>query len=430
MRRALVHNDGRPTRRAARVITVVLLLVVTARSASGQGHGPSQVEVAPVIEREVAPTIRLVGTVRPRKRSTVAAAVAGLVAELSADEGDVVKKGATVCRLFDAPRRYLLAEAEARVSELKARLAVERAEYKKAAFERERIEALWKLQRSTDKERSDTQADLDAAQGRVDQAKSAVEAARAVADRLAYELSRTEVQAPFDGIVSTKETEVGAWVDQGGPVITLLDLSTVRVRVNVPEAHIGYCEVGAEADVAIEALNLHFSGRITRVIPDADARARTFPVDVDIPNPTGRLKAGLFVRASVPSGPKALRLLVPKDAIIRRGPMPMIYVVRSSERGQMADMLPVKIVSEVIDYVAVESTDLSAGDSVVVRGNEFLIGPGPVIAKPSVRHQARSDSHSASGGSEEGDLTRVELNGHADPGAGGTGRGASPAQGE
>ncbi len=376
------HHEGGAARRAARVVAAALLLVVSGRSAFGQGHGPSQVEVAPVIEREVAPTIRLVGTVRPRMRSTVAAAVAGLVAEMAVDEGDVVKKGDLLCRLFDAPRRFAVAEAEARVAELKAQLVVERADYGKAKFESDRTEALWKLQRSTDKERNDTQADLDAAQGRVSQATSAVDAAQAVVDRLAYELTRTRVQAPFDGVVTKKETEVGAWVDQGGPVVTLLDLSTVRVRVNVPEAQIGFCEVGAEADVAIEALNLHFSGRITRVIPDADARARTFPIDVDIPNPTGSLKAGMFVRANVPSGPKSLRLLISKDAVVRRGPVPMVYVVRSSERGKMADIVPIEIVAEVLDYVAVEATGLTEGDEVVVRGNEFMMGPGPVIVKP------------------------------------------------
>lgn len=389
------HHEGGAVRRAARVVAAVLLLVLSARSASGQGHGPSQVEVAPVIEREVAPTIRLVGTVRPRMRSTVAAAVAGLVAEMAVDEGDVVKQGDLLCRLFDAPRRFAVAEAEARVAELKAQLGVQRAEYKKAEFERNRTEALWKLQRSTDKERSDAQADLDAAQSRVDEAKAAVVAAKAVVDRLAYDLSRTRVQAPFDGIVTNKETEVGAWADQGGAVVTLLDLSTVRVRVNVPEAHVGFCEVGAEADVAIEALNLHFSGRITRVIPDADARARTFPIDVDIPNPTGNLKAGMFVRANVPSGPKSRRLLIPKDAVVRRGPVPMVYVVRSSERGKMADIVPIEIVAEVLDYVAVESSGLAKGDEVVVRGNEFMMGPGPVIVKPG-----RAASHSTPGNTE------------------------------
>ena len=79
---------------------------------------PTKVEVAPVEERDVAPTIRLVGTVRPQLRSVVAAEVAGLVAELPAGEGDAVNKGAAVCKLRGDQRRFALDEARAQEAEL------------------------------------------------------------------------------------------------------------------------------------------------------------------------------------------------------------------------------------------------------------------------------------------------------------------------
>ena len=347
-----------------------------------QGRGPARVEVSSVVEREVAPSVRLVGTIRPQLRTTVASEVAGIVTALPVDEGVFVRKGDLLCKLRDAPRRFAHDEAVARLSELEAGLAVRQAEFDKAKFEKDRTERLWNMQRSTDKERNDTLADLEAARGRVDQAKFALEAQGAVVRRLADLLARTEIHAPYDGSVTIKHTEIGSWVNDGGGIVELLDLSTVRVRVNVPEACVAFCEVGSETYITVDALNRDFAGQVSRVIPIADEQARTFPVDVDIPNPERALKAGMFVRAMVPSGPKAVRLLIPKDAVLRRGPIPMVFVVRSSEKGQMAEMLPVEILSEVLDYVAVKKQGLSAGDQVIVRGNEFMQGPGPVIATP------------------------------------------------
>lgn len=361
-------------------LPALVLGLISARLSLAQGHGPNRVEVVAAIQRDVAPTIRLVGTVRPRRMATVTAEVAGQVASLPVDDGDFVTAGDVLCRLRDAPRRFVHAEAVARVAGLEASLLVSEAELRKAAYEKDRMQRLWKENRSSDKERNDTLANFDAATARRDQARFAVDAQRLVADRLADDLARTIIRAPFDGHIIAKQTEIGSWVEQGGGVVDLMDLSVVRVRVDVPESYIAFCRIGAAASVMVEALNEDFSGRISRVIPNADPRARTFPVDIDIPNKDGKLKGGMFVRAAVPSGPRARRLLIPKDAVVMRGPLPMVFVVRRSEQGQMAELLPVDVLSEVMDYVAVKVPGLSAGEWVIVRGNERMRGPGPVIA--------------------------------------------------
>ncbi len=376
--------------RRCRVVCLLVLCLSQARVCVGQGHGPTRVEVSPAIEREVAPTARLVGTVRPRLRTTVAAAVAGIVEKLEIDDGDVVVAGQVLGRLRDATYKYAHAEAAARVAELTAAQAVSAAELRKAEFEHRRTERLHEQGRSTEKERSDALREFQAARSRVAQADGAAAAAKAVAALLAYELARTEIQAPVAGVIVARHTQVGAWLDRGGDVVDMVDLSTVRVRVSVPEAYVSFCAVGAEVLVTVDALRRDFSGRVGRVIPDADKQARTFPVDVDIPNPAGELMPGMFVRASVPCGRRARRVLVPKDAVVLRGDVPMVFVVRTAGDGQMAEMLPVRIISEMVDYHALEASGLSAGDLVVVRGNEFMPGPGPV---KSIPHAEADGSH-------------------------------------
>lgn len=374
---------GRQDAVVAGMIGPLLLLVfLPIGKCLAQGRGPSPVEVSSVESLKLAPTIKLVGTVRPRRRTVVATEIAGQVVSVPIDEGEQVVQGQTLCRLRAGPRKLAHAEGLARQSEMTALLAVQTAELAKARFEMERTARLWKEQRSSEKERFDSQADFDAAKARLEQAKQALEAQKVIVVGLADNLDRTAIAAPFDGIIVRKRTEVGSWVNQGGAIVELLDLSTVRVRVPVPEKMIAFCEIGAGVVVSVDAIGMTYVGSVSRVIPEADERARTFPVEIDIPNPAGTLKAGMFVRCAMPSGLAARRLVVPKDAVVVRGPMSMIYVVRASEQGQIATPTPVEIVSEVADKVAVAAPGLAAGDVVVVRGNEYMFGPTPVLPMP------------------------------------------------
>jgi len=355
------------------------MLCSLAVPAFGQGPGPTRVQVMAVVLREVAPTIRLVGTVRPNLRTVVASEVAGLVAELPVDVGSAVRKGDLICRLRDDLRRFAYDEAAARLQQLESALVEKEADRRKAEFEARRMASLWKEQRCTEKEYNDSQADLDAADGRARQAARSIEAQRAVMAMLADSVARTRILAPFDGHVVGKRTEIGSWVEQGGAIVELIDLSTARVRVPVPESAAGFCVIGEQVRVQVEALRRSFTGTIARLVPDADERARTFPVEVDIPNASGELRPGMFARAAMPSGPRAAQLLVHKDAVVLRGAQRLVFVVQPGPEGSMAVPMPVEIVAEIEDWAAVTATGLKEGDQVIVRGNEYLFGPTPVV---------------------------------------------------
>lgn len=364
-----------------RTIPLSLLLAVCAVAPSARAQfGPAKVVVENVVRRDVSPTIELVGTLRPHLRSVVAADVEGLVMEMPYDYGAVVKKGEPICILRDVTRRLAVDEARAAVEALEGELAARQADVRKTAFEVDRITRLSKLDRSTDKERVDAEANHSAAEARVRQSKAMLDEARARLAVAQDNLDRTRVLAPFDGAIIAKRTEVGQWVQVGEPVMEMVDLYTVRARVMVPETAVEFCTPGEAAMVTVEALGRDFEGAVSRVIPEADPQANTFPTDVDIPNPDGVLKAGMFVRAQVPAGPKTSHLLVPKDSVLRRGPTSIVYVARrNAEKGDTADVAPVTVVAEVMQYLAVESPVLREGDQVVVRGNEGMRGPGPII---------------------------------------------------
>jgi len=422
-----------PTRIA---IGLTLLAFVPGAPAEAQTGQAMPVGVAPVVERDVPASIRLVGNVLAERRAVVAAEVSGLVVGLPAVEGQFVRSGEVLCELDPEPARLRLAEARARLGSLRAQLEelengtrketieelaarVEEAQaiLEKWEFERQRVAELFRNNQSSAKEKHDTEMEYLAARQRLTQAKAAyavavngprpeeiararynLAAQEAVVRQLERDLEKTKVRAPFDGFVVAKRTEVGQWVAAGGPVCELVAIDTVRVRADVPESAILFARRGAAATIEVEALRQTRAATITRVIPQATPAARTFPVEIDLPNDEHTLLPGMFVWAYVPAGPSGKRLMVPKDAIVARGASKQVFVVRSGPapgggppgseatgsgpETHLALPVPVTTGLELAGEIEIRASGIRAGDLVVVRANERLFGPTPVIPMP------------------------------------------------
>lgn len=396
------------------------------------------VGVSQIVEREVPPSIKLVGSILPDKSATVAAEVAGLIASFDAEEGQFLDPGDVICRIDDTVARLRLAEATATLEQLKARLAElengaraedlrrleaavaeEEALLEKAEFEQRRILDLYERGQSNDKEKIDAEMDYLAAKRRLAQARaqlekaqngarpeviaaarSAVSAQQATVQRLQRDVEKTSIRAPFKGAITEKHTEVGEWINAGGDVCAMVAVETVRVRVDVPEHAIRYARANAPTTIEIEALRATRSASITRVIPLATQAARTFPIEIDLENTTHELLPGMFVRAYVPSGPLSKRLMTTKDAIVARGTSKQVFVIRPGQGDGSSIAMPVSVKTglELQGLIEIQGQGLSAGDRVVSRANERLYGPQPVIPQqiaeaPTTQAAARSDAN-------------------------------------
>lgn len=419
---------------------MTLLVTLTATSAPAQGP-PTPVVAAPAVERDIPPSIQLVGSIHADRTATIAAEVSGIIAGFEADEGQFVEPGAVLCQIDDSVARLRLREAEAAlaglrshleelengerqedIARLKAAVAEAEAQKEKWQFERKRIADLFAAGQSSDKEKHDAEMDYQAAVQRLAQATAAYERARngtrpealararqevvaqeAAVALLQRDLEKTAIRAPFAGAIVQKLTEVGEWMEAGGAVCTIVAIDTVRVRVDVPENAVPYAKAGRPVTIEIDALRRTMNGTITRVIPLAAPAARTFPVEIDLENEQHDLLPGMFVRASVPAGPVGKRVMVSKDAIVPQGTSKQIYVVRASEDGSsMAIPMTITTGLELDKFVEVRGANLQAGDLVVTRANERLRGPTPVVpevAETSDRatSQPTATAHRATG---------------------------------
>lgn len=368
---------------------------------------------------EAPASMTLVGTVYPRRTSTVASEIEGIVRDMPARQGDHVEPGAVLCKLNDDVLTFQLAKERADLERLRAkhqelvagtrkeevaRLKALRdeadSEYDRWKFEMDRVKRLYERGDSNDKEYQDTHASFQSAERRkiaadasydeavagprvetIAQAAHEVAAQEAVVKRLESDLEKTSIRAPYEGFVSQRHTEVGEWVEAGGQVVDLVDLSRVLVRADAPESILRYLEPGAASRVWIDALGRSFEGKIKHIIRSADVTARTFPVEVEVQNDSGLLAGGQFARVTVPSGAAEKVVAVPKDSIVERDNISSIALLIPGRDGKWNGILaPVTLGIDTDDWITVTSGNVRPGATVVVRGTERIMPfPTPVI---------------------------------------------------
>lgn len=348
----------------------MLIAALAASASAQQGEGKSQpppatpVVTAPVREGTIKPTVSLVGAVRARAESLVAAEVGGIVREVGARRGGVVRRGDVLAQLRDAEVEEELAGAQAEV-----RLA--EAELEKARADRARAEELVARQVAPQEQLDATRRDAQVWEQRLAKARAA---ARLLEDRV----GRQTVRAPFDGIVVEEHAEVGEWVAKGGAVAQVADQETVLVRVPVPEQYVVEISAGQGVPVTVDALGgREFRGIVSAVIPTGDPQARTFPVEVEVKNPQGQIRSGMTARVLFRVGDPRPEQLVPKDALVPRGGRTLVYAVVEGAAHEIS----VEVVGFQGDRAAVRGA-LPPGAPVVVRGNERLRQGQPVREGP------------------------------------------------
>ncbi|MDH3602990.1 MAG: efflux RND transporter periplasmic adaptor subunit, partial [Candidatus Tectomicrobia bacterium] len=308
--------------------------------AAAQRNRPAVVEVAPVVQETIAQPVTFVGTVEPRRRSRVASEVEGIVEQVYVEEGQPVSQGDPLLKLRPHRLRLILEARQAtakryqeELAELKngsrpeeiaeARAAVQEAEAELAQARREKSRQLGLSERgvSSLQSREDAETNFNVtlkrltrarkryelvARGaraeRIAQAEAQYQAARAEVEQTHYDLSRSQVEAPFEGFVVAKHTEIGQWLGEGDPIVTLIELTTARITVPVPERYVAQVQLGATGLVQLDAFpGKTWQGAVVSIIPQA-TESRTFPVVVEVPNPDAVIKSGAFARVTLTVG--------------------------------------------------------------------------------------------------------------------------------
>ena len=361
------------------LVWVPILAVIMPASGLGQEKSetapqrpPAPVVVAQIVNQEVARQVTLVGSVEAVKTSIVAAEVGGVVAAFPAQEGRRVKKGDLLVRLKS---RELELERKGRVAERERTQANLENAHKE-------LQRLTRLRENN----SVPQRSYDDALYAHRALSHALLAAESHIETLSYRIEQKTVAAPFDGFVAAEHTQVGQWIQPGGPVVTLVDIARIRVTVDVPERHAVALRPGARVQVAITSLpHLQRQGKINAILPQGNSMTRTFPVRVMLDNPDFVIRAGMEAVATFDLSERMEALMVPKDAVVTAGDRSLVYRVADGK----AFPVPVQV-QGYHDGAAAVSGSLKAGEQVVIRGNERL-RPGQAVAVTEERSLKTED---------------------------------------
>jgi RND family efflux transporter MFP subunit len=346
------------------IFTIVSLLSAPASFAKDPGKGdgppPSPVQVALVKTKTVSNQISLVGTTEAISESTVASEIAGLVEYFPTNEGDYVKKGDLLANLKETELRLRLKGAVAAKKRIQANL-------QNAEKELKRVSKLKETNSIAEKQYDTAFYTYIALSQELLQNESEIEL-------LNYEIKQQKVLAPFSGFVAKEHTQIGEWINKGGPVVTLLDLDKVQITVDVPERYSVLLAPRGNVNVSIKSVsNNSISGKIYSVLPQGNPDSRTFPVRIHIENPDHKIKSGMEAMVTFNLATKIKALLVPKDAVVTAGDNRLVFMVNDGK----ALPVPVKIIGYYDGDVAVEG-NLKPGIQVVIRGNERL-RPGQAV---------------------------------------------------
>jgi len=332
------------------ILLIAALLGVAGIAHSQAPAAPLAVESARPVRGSVERWITLPGGIKPLQEATLYAKVPGYLQSISVDKGDSVKAGA-VLALLETP-------------ELSADLARYRAEDDAATAEYERIQQA--IQRAPD---LIMPVELDRAKGRH-------EVARANLERTQSLLAFGRITAPFAGIVTQRFVDVGAFIPaatsgstaQSAAVLTLMDFSTVRVQVAVPEAEAPRVKRGQPARVTSDSLpDRRFTGTITRFAYALDERSRTMMVEIELPNPKLELRPGMYVSVQLALQRHEDVLLIPAAALVMEKANAFVYTVN----GNVARKHPVKTGFNDGRMVEVQE-GIAADDSVILVGKKAM----------------------------------------------------------
>jgi membrane fusion protein (multidrug efflux system) len=316
-----------------------------AAPATGQAapKRPPPVEVAKARASEASTQLESVGALASDESVSIAPEIAGRIAAVSFKEGEPVKAGAVLVTLDN-----LLATAD---------LAFVEANLKLAESNFERATSLSRTGAGTARNRDEAQAALDTA-------RASFELARVRRDK-------TEIRAPFDGVVGLRLASVGAYAQIGQALVNIEKIDTLKLDFRLPEINLRDVKVGQTVDIVVDAYaDKKFQGEVYAIDPLVDANGRALKIRARLANPNGELRPGLFARVRLNGASRGQVVVIPEGAIVPRGNDSVVFTVTDGRATESKVRLGRRADGEVeiLEGLSADATVVTAGQARVKDG--------------------------------------------------------------
>jgi membrane fusion protein, multidrug efflux system len=316
----------------------------------------------------------ITGTVQPERRADLRAEVSAIVLSVLKENGDNVRRGDLLARLDDTAIRDGLASAEA--ASRAAGQAFDQAERQFERMKTLRASGMASAQQ------------LDDAEGRRNAAQSDLESAKARVVLARQQLQRTEVRAPFDGVVTERKVSPGDTAQVGKELLKVIDPNSMRFEGMVSADQIGSVRPGQNVNFRVNGYGEQdFAGKVRRVNPAANPTTRQVEVLVDFVGEKQPKLAGLYAEGRLETASRA-SLTIPATAVMREGDRASAFRVKDNKLQKVE--------------LTIAERDARSGDYVVARGlaegDQVIRHPSAVLKDgQAVQASAPAKSSMASG---------------------------------
>jgi len=343
----------------------------------GRG-GPMTVEIATAKRASISAELTVVGNLIGETTVSVAPRAAGRLEEVSVRLGDRVSRNQRIAKIEDFELVQQIKQQEAAQEVSQATIRQRDADLGLAKTNLDRSKSLFERQLIAKQVLDDTESRYQSAQAQLDLARAQAQQSKSRLDELKINLGNTIITSPVTGFVSRRLVDPGASVGQNAPIVEVVDISLVRLIANVVEKDLKQLQSGDTTRVQVDAFpGETFTGRIARVSPVLDQATRTAPIEIEIPNPTNRLKPGMYARVGITLDTKKDALVVPANALVdlggRRGvfqPLSETAVFRAvqvgTEQGDIVEILGG--LTEGAEVITTGAGQLRDGDRIVIAG--------------------------------------------------------------
>jgi RND family efflux transporter MFP subunit len=372
------------------IVLIVVLAVlmkptpVEVVAAKTEGGGPAE-------EGESVLTAN--GYIEARHQTAVAARTTGRLAELFVEEGDTVRQGDVVARLIDEDERSTVSQADAALALARAQLEQARAAEADALRRAKRRAELRAQDLIGEEEAQTAQTAVETTRANRQASEANVQVAQANLQTAKLSLDKTRVTAPFAGVVLRKDAEVGEIVGpimtsntaRAGAVVTIADMMTLEVGVDINESYIARIAEGMPADVVLDAHpDVHFPGEVRAIYPSADRDKATIPVRVRFLSGDERIRPDLGAKVSFLKTRPTTEIVtvrrvirIPLAAVQSKNGGKLVWVVRN---GKVEPA--VVVLGETTGGMVEIASGVNEGDQVVAKAVRLRKGQRVSVANP------------------------------------------------
>jgi len=335
--------------------------------------------VAPSGDSEAGAVLQATGYVTARRQATVSAQITGTLTAVLIEEGEQVKQGQVLARLENSGYKATLLAARAQADAAHALVAQYRAQLTQAVHDAARLQTLAKRGLVSKQAAEQAATQVGSLRAQLSSQQQQARAADAQAAVAQVNFDYTVVRAPFDGVVTTKDAQVGEIISPlsaGGGftrtgVGTIVDMNSLEVDVDVNEAYIGRVKPDMPAEAVLDAYpDWTIPAHVIAIVPTADRGKATIKVRVALEHKDARIVPNMGVRVSFletkPSASTQVRqgVLVPTTAIVQRDGRSVVFVVADG-----------KVQQRTVDPAAQSYGDLRLLPAAVKPGDSVVISP-------------------------------------------------------